>query len=226
MASLNGLPADPGAIQRWLVRFYGLPEQAPVDPFLCSRAEATVLLGAPPHREEMLLVASGDDGEGVPATGVQVSLYLDPALLDRLAERPSLRDQWLVVEGVSHFAYLAFRAERGEPVTELELELQAEVDKYAIALVSSAIDPLEGQGVGVIRASQRLRERLFENVRFLDDADSEEGDRYRRAHRLAARFVQRLERRRLSRRDLPGFQEGLRRFYRARQPGKLAAAGG
>jgi len=233
MAALKGARANgsarpilPRDVQDWLVAFYDLPDQHPVDAFLCDEAQAAVLLGAPPNRDELLLVDPEPDGEG--AAGV--SLYLSPALLERVEDAaagrmaPSIGDFLTVVEGVSHFAYVAYRAPRGEPVTELELELQAEVDKYAVAVLGAGEPLLKGHGVGVIRASQRWRAALFEGVRFLDAERSERGRRYRRAHRLAARLCGDLEAREARRGGPRAVRERLRRFYRLRQGDKLAAA--
>ena len=83
--------------------------------------------------EEELIVAE-------PAAGgdeVALSLYLDPALLARLTrEDPLVRlhagnvaDWCTALEGVSHFLYLAWNAGHDKPVSLLELEMQAEVDK-------------------------------------------------------------------------------------------------
>ena len=83
--------------------------------------------------EEELLVAQSADG-----AEVALSLYLDPALLERLAQRRSARDLHggnvadclTALEGVSHFLYLAWSAGHDRPVSVLELEMQAEVDKF------------------------------------------------------------------------------------------------
>ncbi len=40
------------------------------------------------------------------------------------------RTIWTALEGVSHFVYLAWNAGHDKPVSLLELEMQAEVDKY------------------------------------------------------------------------------------------------
>ena len=68
----------------------------------------------------------------------RMSLYLDPALLERLTREDPLQrlhagnvaDWWTALEGVSHFLYLAWNAGHDKPVSLLELEMQAEVDKY------------------------------------------------------------------------------------------------
>src|ERR1700752_2484280 len=83
--------------------------------------------------DEELIVAQSPDG-----SEVRLSLYLDPALLERLASADPLvelhggnvADWWTALEGVSHFLYLAWNAGHDRPVSLLELEMQAEVDKY------------------------------------------------------------------------------------------------
>src|SRR5438270_492616 len=87
--------------------------------------------------DEELLVAQSADG----SDEVVMSLYLDPALLDRLRREDPLRrlhagnlaDCWTALEGVSHFLYLAWNAGHDRPVSLLELEMQAEVDKYVVS---------------------------------------------------------------------------------------------
>ncbi len=61
-------------------------------------------------------------------------------------------------------------------MTQLELELQAEVDKFVLCLEVSN------------DSAQRLLDRMFDSPRFLDAEGTEAGERYRLAHRLAARF--------------------------------------
>src|SRR5437016_10766241 len=87
--------------------------------------------------DEELLVAQPAGG----SDEVVMSLYLDPALLERLRREDPLRrlhagnlaDCWTALEGVSHFLYLAWNAGHDRPVSLLELEMQAEVDKYVVS---------------------------------------------------------------------------------------------
>lgn len=109
-----------------------------------------------------------------------------------------------VAEGVSHFLYLVERARRRLQATQLELELQAEVDKYLIVREAMSHVPA---------ATHALRERLFGNVRFLHEAGSEQGERYRAANHFAARFVGSLAR--------DGARDRLRRFFDAGQREKI-----
>jgi hypothetical protein len=181
------------ALQQALERFYEL-EQAP-DISLFARS------GDSDDREKLLLRECDDE--------LEIALVL-PNLGDREIE-PGPSDAWLqIAEGVSHFVYVAERARTGLPSTLLELELQAEVDKFVLlALVTHpAPDP------------HALHETLYENVRYLHPPDSELGDRYRMANALAARFVARL----VARRDAVSLLRNLRRFYRAGQAEKIHLA--
>jgi len=114
-------------------------------------------------------------------------------------------------EGVSHFLFLAERVRVGLPATQLELELQAEVDKFVLlALEPTEPDPRHARG---------LHQRLFNDVVYLYPAGTEAGERYRLANDLAARLALKvLDRAPSDARAL------LRRFYRAGQAEKIALA--
>jgi hypothetical protein len=118
-------------------------------------------------------------------------------------------DGWLqLAEGVSHFVYVANRARQELPATQLELELQAEVDKFVL-LVLERVPYDRGEAF-------EAHARLYERVRFLHEEGTELGDRYRTANDLAARFV-----RRLLRQGHHATHATLRRFYRAGQAEKI-----
>ena len=95
-----------------------------------------------------------------------LSLYLDPELLERLASADPLvqlhaanvADYWTALEGVSHFLYLAWNAGHDKPVSLLELEMQAEVDKYVVSYWL-----MRRQFPG--RFPAELRRALFERTR-------------------------------------------------------------
>jgi hypothetical protein len=143
-----------------------------------------------------------------------------------LPETPNLDSVCQLIEGVSHFLYVAERARCELPATELELELQAEVDKYVLLAWLSS--PGHAPGTNVVTSSTRLRaslhDRLFRNVRFVHAEGTVLGDRYRLASNLAARFVQRLERAYVRRQRFAELREALSRFYRMGQSGKIESA--
>ena len=185
------------AIQRRLVHYYGLDEVPAIDGFV--RVSDDV-------EREQLLVRWGEDG-------VEMALELPR----HAATGRDLDAICQLVEGVSHFVLVAERARSELPLTQLELELQAEIDKYVVLAVTSE-PPLDA----ISRAA--LHERLFGAVRFLHPPDTEHGERYRIAHRLAMRFTQKLDHRYLRHGRHHELRAALCRFYRAGQTTKLELA--
>ena len=176
--------------------------------------------------EEELIVAQPADG----ADELALSLYLDPALLERLARQDPLvqlhagnvADCWTALEGVSHFLYLSWNAGHDKPVSLLELEMQAEVDKYIVSYWL-----LRRQLPGHFPVE--LRHALFARTRTDPNLNARASAMYREASRYAERFCGRLESRLEYWRGRP---EGagheaevlteLRRFYRLTNTRKRA----
>lgn len=157
---------------------------------------------------------------------LEMALYVNGGVLERLeASDPferinesNLQDCCTAVEGVSHLLYFAWSALRGRPVSLLELETQAEVDKFAAMLVlAGARGPVEPDA---------LLYSLFERVRFAEGLDRERRERYENANRFAARFCRRLANRWLGKSGggHPGLFRDLRAFYRLPHARKLACA--
>ena len=125
-----------------------------------------------------------------------------------------------IIEGVSHFVYLTERAKAQQSTTHLELEIQAEVDKYVV--LAASVRDLDA------RSSAQLRARLYEGATYAHAEESEIGARYRLANDAAHAFVTGLERRHLSFEQSPrsprALRSELRRFFRAGQEEKLRAA--
>ena len=171
--------------------------------------------------DEELLLAESPDGAGV-------ALYLDPEVLSRLeAADPhraltenNLADYCTALEGVSHFVYSIWGLQRDLPVSLLELETQAEVDKYAVTVFL-----LAAQQEGQIYPAQ-VHARLFDRVSFDARLEPDQYERYRTAHALAARYCRRLERRFVNRGRLKieAMVRELRSFYRLRHAAKLRHA--
>lgn len=205
-------------IQEQISALYDLPVATRVDDFVCDEDVARAAVGDAVERGEVLMVAEEDDG-------ISVGLYVDRRALERLAGEG---DPWLcarrfdacclATEGVSHFVYLVFRAENADDVSALELELQAEVDKYATGLLAGDDGDLRAR-------SRALRHRLFAQARFLDAEGTELGERYRIAHRLAAGYAASLEARWVRSGRMGDLATELRRFYRLGLREKVAVAG-
>jgi hypothetical protein len=210
-------------LQKLIAGLYDAPAEHDVYDFLITDpAHAAALQGclAAPPTDEQLLVAEDPQG-------VEISLYVDRAVIERLDARCPLRslseanlaDYCTVLEGVSHFHYFVWSAGRDRNVSLLELELQAEVDKYASAL-RLMLEQRNGQ------FPAELFERLFERAQFAPHLSVSERTRYEEAHRFAACFCRRLEERFLRRRQArpDGLLAELRTFYRLSRHAKLRHA--
>ncbi|MCZ7597967.1 MAG: hypothetical protein M5U09_09875 [Gammaproteobacteria bacterium] len=120
-----------------------------------------------------------------------MSLYLDRDLVDGLAtsdpytrlDAANLKEFCTALEGVSHFVYLLFNATHQRPVSRLELELQAEVDKFFAVWMLSAT---QGRALDV----ESLSAWLFDRCRFDPALGDGERDRYETANRLGAGVLQ------------------------------------
>jgi hypothetical protein len=199
-------------LQRGLEHLYRIDTETSVEDFVIDD-DLRRRIGVTRAPREQLLV-SQDDG------GVSIGLFVDQDALSNLdANDPSRRldhhnfgDFLLAVEGVSHFVYLTWRAQHDHRVTALELELQAEVDKYVTCL-------LVGDEAG--DRSAALRRRLFEDFEYEDGLDDDERERYRVANANAHRYSASLERRFVHTGRIADMLEELRRFYRRPLDGKL-----
>jgi hypothetical protein len=208
-------------LQQELESIYGV-SAPPVGEFLLGR-EAAAATGRAVYAPEELLVLEEEDG-------VALGLFLDEEVLaaaagadphhrrPRLVARRVLRHLAPAAEGVSHFVYLATRAAAGRPVSLLELEVQAEVDKFALLL-------LHLWRRGLRRVSPALRRRLFERVGYREDLGADELSRYREANRLGGGYARWLEGRYVSEADLEGLLRELRRSYRLGSSEKLGYMG-
>jgi hypothetical protein len=172
-------------IQEQLESIYGLRCEYRARDFVLRDAEVVRALGGTARADEELLVAEG-------AEGLELSLYLDEALLARMeALHPvealdvDLNAFCTVAEGVSHFLYVARSAALDRHVSLLEMEAQAEVDKFALCT-------LLRWGHDVSHWATGLVERLFDAVSFHPHLEPAERRRYETANRLGQRYARRL----------------------------------
>jgi hypothetical protein len=198
-------------VQRRLESLYALEAQAPVTEFLLSEEEAAAYPGG---GSRTLVTQDGDS--------VALGVVLDGGTFDSLAgadprvrlDHGNLGAFCTLTEEVSHFVYLHFCARTSRSVTELELELQAEVDKYLTAVFLLCL-----QNEGAV--SPRLRELLFRRYRLAARLTVEQAERYRAASALAHRYCSFLEAAYLRRSRLADLAREARRFYRKGQREKL-----
>jgi len=208
-----------GQLQTLLSDLYALDVSYDVDDFLVTDAGIARALDAGGRATEEKLLIAEEDGEAA------VALYLDAELMQRLgANNPTmqlglgnLEDFWTALEGVSHFLYYVFNAALEKSVTLLEMELQAEVDKF----VGTAL-LLRRQGA---RLPANLHSCLFDLPRFDGRLGAQELARYRSANRYAGKYCKRLTQRLSATGDPGALRRELCYFYRLPQPGKLEHIG-
>jgi hypothetical protein len=184
-------------LQLQLERLYQLEDLPHVDQFAYQSAEFT--------REMLLVRQEGQD--------LELGLSLPQSAWESSEAKLGFDEGCQIIEGVSHFVMVVERVRRRLPVTQLELELQAEVDKYVMIARSAwnSNNPTY---------TLHLHRRLYERVAFVHEAHTEEGKRYRMANELAARFCARLTKPTESKTR----QAKLLKFFHAGQEEKIRMA--
>jgi hypothetical protein len=188
-------------IQLALEEFYRLDPAPCVTDFLVEPTQ-------PRHGREQLLILEEQD--------LFLGLALDPALLEALQsdrlEPANLQEFCLLVEAVSHYLCVIFCARQERPVSVMELELQAEVDKYvACALLAARAPDL---------SLERLRTMLYDRFELVAGLEPIERLRYLMANHLARRYTRALECVLAARVGWAAVLVELRRFYRLAYQGK------
>ncbi|MEM7703940.1 MAG: hypothetical protein AAF358_00215 [Pseudomonadota bacterium] len=202
-------------IQRQIERRYDLEAGHRVSQFVVSDPEIAQNLGGRPDQSNEQLLLRQDE------RGLELALYLEPALVDGHAPL-TLNQYAAAVEGVSHFTYVTFCARHDRSTTQLELELQGEVDKF-FALADHLSKQSESEGQPNLRA---LHEQLFDRVSYREALDQESRDRYVTVNRLAAQVCRLWMSRYGDNLSHPGWFADARRFYRMAQQRKLRHAAG
>ncbi|MBI2083162.1 MAG: hypothetical protein HYT76_06295 [Deltaproteobacteria bacterium] len=195
-------------IQKKFEEIYRLPQLDSVQDYLIN--EKTVRLNHPHFRrplEETLLVIEKP-------SEIQIGLYIAEEILQRLEVTSpfeelgphNLDDFCTAVEGVSHFLFVLTRWSQERSVSSLELELQAEVDKFVLCLFV-----LEKQQKNPAR--HRLTASLFENYHLVPSMNLEDRNRYDLANKLAWQYCHILAKT-LHPLDRPELVQEIRRFHR------------
>jgi len=156
-------------------------------------------------------VREGEDGERETLFVRETSDALELELvLPMKPDADSLDHDAQIIEGVSHFVFVAERARVELPTTELELELQAEIDKFVVLTADAEF---------ALARAPELHAVLYDDAHHLHSHSSARGHRYRLATSLAARVITRLS-------ESPPVEARrfLQRFYRSGQAEKIRMA--
>lgn len=167
------------------------------------------------HTDEKLLLSHDGDQ-------LDIALFIEKEILERLnKDHPALRlhtgnlnDYWIAMEGVSHFLYVTWNASYDRAVSQLELEIQAEVDKYITTII--LLDRQRHQA-----QLNNLHAILFRQTTFDDQMCDKELKRYQLANDYAADYCKALQKRYLITERYQGLTNELRRFYRLKHNEKV-----
>lgn len=88
----------------------------------------------------------------------------------------------VATEEVSHFRYWLFHSHSGRDLSEFEMELQGEVDKFIITLFANP--SFEKKNIGA------LFEQIFVKYSVSEELDEEQIERYLQANAYAMTFIQ------------------------------------
>ena len=211
---MSALPPDVQldvSLQQSLERLYRIDESPPVTAFRIDRDAFVALLGraAAAQREALLVHHDGDE--------TLLALFICDEVMARAEQfsvappDTSTLDAFCVAaEGVSHYVYFTYCGERlDRPVSQIELELQAEIDKFVLLRVLFGID------------GESLVESLFDNAQLADDLDEQAHERYQVAHRLGRRYARWFDRHARSGNTAAALTDA-RRLYRMPLAEKLA----
>lgn len=137
--------------------------------------------------DERLLISEYEEG-------IDLSLYISDEVFKQLEnthpinliEQGKHSEFCLMLEGVSHFLYVVWNACHERQITLLEMELQAEIDKFI--LMQSLIDHTQESD-----SVNDLRIWLFENNTYDSKLESNDLERYERANHFAGKYCKGLQ---------------------------------
>lgn len=117
---------------------------------------------------------------------------------------PYVDEVCALVEGVSHAVCLLWHAHNDRQIRPIDLELQAEVDKFVVLLDERKSKP----------EYKKLHKQLFTQFSLTQARGSEVYERYRTANELAARYCHWLAETFVNSANQTGLDQELARFYR------------
>ena len=169
-------------LYKMLCRIYEIQNPQDIERFIITdqSSDNDIMIGNRFSNREALLIRESNDG-------LEIGLYISPDILKSIENDDPLHDPdslACAIEGTSHFLYLCNRIEEDRKVTQLELEIQAEVDKFLLLHLIASSD---GGSV-----SQDLFNMQFENHSFDPGLDPSEIQRYKEANRFAAKYCHHL----------------------------------
>lgn len=159
------------SIQEKLQTIYRLPVFPKVRQFLLSPAQAQLFDGSIRDQPRVLFFEENDDAN--------IGIYLGKKIFKNITKNNhvfSLQDFCVVAEEVSHFVYLLWSKCNAKKINLLDLEIQAEVDKF---LITKELFPNK----------ETMIQKMFEKITLRKGLTSAQEDRYLIANRLGRKLA-------------------------------------
>jgi hypothetical protein len=144
--------------------------------------------------------------EGSDAT---LGIYLGKRIFKKIQNKAkifSFQDFCVMAEEISHFIYLIWSKSNGKKITLLDLEIQAEVDKFLLAS-------------NFFRSQETVFQKMFETFMFRKNLLKDEKNRYIEASRLGKKLATNWKNKKIS---LSEKIHWLRFFYRQNPSSRIA----
>jgi len=148
--------------------------------------------------------------------GLSVGIYLSDKVSEVLSSYPNWKNtSWsheqlsafsVASEEISHFHYFLYHALRGRSVSQLELELQGEIDKFVLSYLAAGENPEP-------HTFDELFEKLFYRFHLSERLSTEQKERYLDANRFARQFIRKYGQD-LAKKRYERLLALLRKFYR------------
>ncbi len=204
-------------IQRQIQAIYGIRVDEDAGDYLINRDELIALLPVNQQTvipKELFLVNPQPQNDTL-----EIALFFDESLTANLAthdplqklSRDNISDFCTLIEGVSHFVYYLHKASLEHDISQLELELQAEIDKFI--LLSFCVN-------GDQKNHEEILDMLFEDYRLHHNLTPQQQERYQTFTQLARKYCfELLQNFKTSARH--EFLQEIRSFYPLRQEQKI-----
>lgn len=203
-------------LQYSLQELYEIETQHRISDFITSNPKLkSALLASHCSSHETVFVHCENDA-------MDIAVFFDDEVVEQLKIDSSpgsllssnINNYCYVMEGISHFLYLVYNGSYDRAVTLMELELQAEVDKFIMlqALISDKNNSSE---------KWRLHNSVFSEISLRPGLDQSEVQRYKDANFFAGKYCRILLKDYLGKRPLSELKRQLRRFYRLTLQDKL-----
>ncbi|OVE82008.1 hypothetical protein BVY03_01805 [bacterium K02(2017)] len=204
-------------IQNKLESIYGIKLGTSANDYLIEHHELSELL--PQNQKtsvpkELFLVNPNPQDDTL-----EIALFLDPELKYNLSQNNPLKilndsnlsDFCILIEGISHFVYYLHKASLDFEITELEMELQAEIDKFILLTIMT-----ENNNI----SSKQIIDILFEDYLLHKNLSEEQIERYHTASNLARKYCFTLSKQ-IKQNTLKDTLKDVRRFYPLTQEQKI-----